>query len=109
MSSYVFVSGPLFSSGRVTDNVRLAVEAGDRLMDLGFKPFIPHLSVHADMIKPRPEPDWVRLDLDWLLRCDALLRLPGYSKHGDLEVDFAMRHFIPVYRSIEELNADLGS
>ena len=104
---YVFVSGPLFSSGRVTDNVRLAVEAADRLMDLGHKPFVPHLSVHADMVKPRPEKDWVRLDLDWLVQCDALLRLPGYSKHGDLEVEYARQHFIPVYYSIEELDGSL--
>ena len=108
MSAYIFVSGPLFSSGRITDNVRLAIEAGDRLMNLGFKPFIPHLSVYADTVKPRPEDDWVRLDLDWLLKCDAVLRLPGYSFHGDRETAFAKAMFIPVFYSIEELAEELG-
>lgn len=75
-------------------------------MNLGFRPYIPHLTVYADTIKPRPEPDWVQLDLDWLLKCDALLRLPGFSIHGDKEVEFALNHFIPVYHSIEELAED---
>ena len=36
-------------------------------------------------------------------RCDIILRLPGYSKGGDLEVEQATEQGQPVYHSIEEL------
>jgi hypothetical protein len=47
----------------------------------------------------------MELDNEWVLRCDALLRLPGESQGADAEVELAKKHGIPVFYSIEELTA----
>ena len=53
-------------------------------------------------LNPKPYETWIKLDEEWVLRCDALLRLPGESKGADAEVAQAKKHRIPVYYSIEE-------
>lgn len=101
MSIRVFVSGPLTSSGLTTENVRKACEAGNKLMNLGYVPFIPHVNILMEMICPRGEQDWVDWDKRWLEVCDVVLRIPGYSKHGDLECDLARELGIPVFGGAE--------
>jgi hypothetical protein len=55
------------------------------------------------MIHPRPYQDWIKFDLDWILKCDYLLRLDGESKGADDEVGFASEHNIPVFYQIEAM------
>ena len=57
------------------------------------------------MHSPRPYEDWIRLDKEWVLRCDYLLRLPGESNGADGEVQLAVKNNIPVFYSIMELTA----
>jgi hypothetical protein len=42
-------------------------------------------------------------DLEWIVRCDIVLRLGGKSRGADMEVYAAKRLDIPVVYSIEEL------
>jgi hypothetical protein len=42
-------------------------------------------------------------DLNWLAKCDAVLRLPGASSGADREVEYAQKLGIPVFYSIEEI------
>jgi len=43
------------------------------------------------------------MDLEWLAKCDAVLRLPGESKGADIEKDYALSLGIPVFFSIDDL------
>ena len=81
----VYVAGP-YTKGDVAVNVREAILAGGRIYDAGMVPFVPHLTHFWHTVAPRPYEDWLRLDMEWLRVCDALLRLPGDSSGADKEL-----------------------
>lgn len=92
-----------YSLGDPALNVRIQMDAANRLINAGFAPFAPLMSHFQHMVHPRPYDDWMRLDQEWVLACDAVLRLPGKSAGADLEVAFAQKHGIPVAYSFDEL------
>lgn len=92
----IYVAGP-YTLGDVAQNVATAIKAGDDLLDLGYVPFVPHLTHFWHMLRPRLYPEWVRYDLQWLPFCDGLLRLPGDSDGADREVQKATELGIPVF------------
>src|SRR3990167_2711270 len=106
----VYLAGPI-TIPSPKQNVIEAIRVADELLDLGFAPFVPQLSVlWEEHGKYRDSLDygegyemWMRYDLGWLRRCDALLRLPGFSLGADREVRFAIEEEIPVFRSIVSL------
>lgn len=95
---WVYISGPI-SQGDPFVNVRLAIQAGERLRKHGFVPIIPHLGALWSMTADTDATydDWIRYDLELLSRCDLLLRIPGPSKGADTEVARAGELGIPVY------------
>lgn len=99
---YIYVAGPI-SKGNQFSNTAAAMEVAHQLLDNGFRPFIPHLFCFMDIVKERSYDEWLQLDLDWLLKCDALLRLQGISPGADKEVEFARHHNIPVYNTVNDL------
>jgi hypothetical protein len=99
---YVYVAGP-YSSGDTVLNVRNAVMAADELIKIGFIPYIPHLTMFYHFMLPHEYQFWLDYDIQWLDRCDALLRLLGDSSGADKEVDHALKMGIPVFYSVEEL------
>lgn len=107
MIRYVYVAGPLTArSGKTqAQHVDDAIDAGTKLLQLGFHPYIPHLSHFWDQRTPRPYEVWMALDFAWIVRCDALLRMPGESPGADREVFKARDLGVPVFYSIEELVA----
>lgn len=98
----VYIASP-YSKGDPVVNVRTSLEAADRLASLGYLPFAPLLSHLWHLISPHPYEFWTKMDLEWVQRCDVLLRLPGDSSGADAEVAFAAEHDIPVYHSIQAL------
>ena len=98
----VYVAGP-YTAGHVGENVRDAVLAGYRLRGEGVHivPVIPHLFHLAHTISPRSYDYWMSWDDDLLTRCDALLRLPGYSKGSDIEIERAKELGLPVFYRVE--------
>jgi len=98
----IYVAGP-YSKGETAINVRNAILAGDKLLEMGHTPFIPHLTHFWHYISPKPWDVWLKIDQDWLEVCDAVLRLDGESKGADLEVELAKKLGKPVYYSLEEL------
>ena len=88
-------------------NVRSQIDAFDELMNLGFLPFAPLYSHFQHMVHPRPYEDWMRIDFAQIEVCDCLLRLPGESSGADREVEHAIKHGLPIYYSIEELENTL--
>lgn len=99
---YVYIAGPYTHPDPVA-NTRAAMEMGDRLAVLGMAPYVPHLSLFWHLLFPHPVDWWYEFDLHWLARCDCLLRLPGESKGADDEVEYALAHGIPVFRSLDGL------
>ena len=99
----VYIAGP-YSSGDQVLNVRTAVMAADALAELGYVPFIPHLSMLWHAISPHEYDFWISQDLEWLPVCDCVLRLPGESAGADQEVRFAEWRELPVFLTIRELH-----
>lgn len=91
----VYVSGP-YSFGDQAENVRIAVEAADALLDAGLAPYVPHLWHFWAIHSPRGYEEWMRLDFAFLPVCNVLLRIEGHSPGADREEDGARRLGIPV-------------
>lgn len=102
----VYIAGPLFTSGRMDDNIRAALEAANKLIIHGFLPVIPHLYFFWDLITPKDESNWLELDRRWIDQCDILLRLSGDSRGADMEVKWALENKSFVYDDIDELIKD---
>lgn len=100
----VFISGPLGAPEHWTENKRLACEAASRVMDAGFNPFVPHLSVAwLEVVSRRWTYErWMAWCLDYLKVCDELIRIPGDSPGADREVSFAWSNEIPVFFGVDE-------
>lgn len=98
----VYIAGP-YTRGDVAINVRNAIDAADRLLDYGCSPYVPHLTHFWHMMIPHPYETWIRLDLNWLATCHAVIRLPGASLSADRETAEASRLGIPVYESVQAL------
>jgi len=80
----------------------------DRLIHLGFAPFVPHLYHFLHLMAPHDYEVWMAVGLAWLRTCDAVLRLPGESPGADREVEVARILEIPVFYSVEELVEGMG-
>ena len=96
----VYLAGP-YTKPHQIDNIRKAILAADEVLALGFAPFCPHLSGFWDCISPKPYETWLQLDLEWVARCDYLIRLPGESSGADGEVYRAALLGIPVFHGVE--------
>jgi hypothetical protein len=92
-----------YTKGDVVGNVRESMIAADALVQLGYAPFLPLLSHFWEFLSPKPYQTWMKLDSEWVLRCDCLLRLPGESSGADAEVVLATKNGIPVFYDIGEL------
>lgn len=108
MSVKIYVAGP-YSKGDIEANVNVAIDAADRLMDLGFIPFNPLLNHFHEMRHSRHYEDWMTLDLAFLPVCHAVLRNPGESPGADREVALAESLGIPVFKAIAELDEHFSS
>lgn len=99
----VYIASP-YSIGDACENVRRSMDCFDQLMTLGYAPYAPLLSHFQNIVHHRPYQDWIAHDLQWVLACDVVLRLPGESKGADGEVAFAIQSGIPVVYSIHDLD-----
>ena len=79
----VYVAGPYTPhDGREEtrlDNVRRASEVAQRLLKAGHTPFCPH-TMTAGWEETCGYDDFLRLGLEWLATCDAILLLPGWEQ-----------------------------
>ena len=94
---YIYIAGP-YTNGDPVLNVRKAIEAGEQLIELGYIPFILHLSHLWHLISPH-EYDyyWIKYTKEWIGKCDALLRLPGESEGAEIEEMHALHLGKPVF------------
>ena len=97
----VYIAGP-YSDNNII-GMRNAIHAGNRIMELGYVPFVPHLTGFWDFYSSKPKHIWMKYDLHWLEKCDAVYRISGNSEGADIEVNHARLCNIPVFTSITNL------
>lgn len=93
----VYVAGPYNSDPG--PNTERAIEIGQALLDLGYAPFVPHLSHFWHERFANDHETWMELDLPWVAQSDCVYRIPGESKGADEEVQLARRLGIPVFQA----------
>lgn len=98
----VYIASP-YTKGDIAVNVKTQIDCVDKLMDLGFAPFAPLYSHFQHMVHPRPYEDWIKIDKEWVLACNCILRLPGESSGADEEVILAKALDMPVFYDIDSL------
>jgi hypothetical protein len=98
----VYIAGP-YAKGDVAVNVKNAIDAADRLIEIRCVPFVPHLFHFWHILSPHEYDVWMNLDMEWLRQCDVVLRLSGDSEGADKEVQLAKQLGKHVYTSVESL------
>jgi len=98
----VYISGP-YSAGDTTKHIRTAIDIAERLFNVGFAPFIPHLTHFVSMIHSHEYEEWMEYYFSWLDVCDALIRFPGESRGADREVARATKKGLKVFYDIDNL------
>lgn len=93
----VYVAAPYTHPDPVV-NTHSVIRIADALLDAGFMPLIPHLTLAWHLVSPKPYATWLAYDRHLLARCDVLLRVPGYSHGATQECTFADELAIPVIR-----------
>ena len=104
----VYIAGPMtngtgnsFSMTKIHD----AIEAYFQLIEAGFAPHCPHLTVFAEFMTPHriSYEQWLELDEAYIEDCDIVLRIPGPSKGADQECGYARSLGKPIYYSLDSL------
>jgi hypothetical protein len=95
---FVYIAGPLTKGDRLV-NIRKAVQAASRIRNRGHVPFVPHL--YDLLIIPKDYEYWSKMDLEWIQKCDVLIRLEGVSSGVDREVEEARRLDRPVFFGLQ--------
>ena len=93
----IYIAAPYTHDDPVA-NTHAVIRIADALLAAGFTPLIPHLTLAWQLVSPKPYDTWLDYDCKLLSRCDAVLRVPGYSPGATRETTFADRQNIPVIR-----------
>ena len=104
----VYVAGPYKARSERERrlNVERARDAAAWLVRAGFSPFCPHTMMGGwEEYRFLVEDDFMRVCLEHLEHCEALLALRGWksSTGSRIEVEFAEAHGIPVFESLPDL------
>jgi len=98
----IYMSGPLTKGDR-SHNLYQSWVVQKQLMETGYAPWNPMLTMQVPFEVEYEL--WMQCDFPWVEVADAVLRLPGYSQGADREVAHALENNIPVFHSVEELDA----
>lgn len=93
----VYVAGPI-STGDTFVNVHRAMAWTRKMVQDGLAPYCPHFD--AFLLAKDSDISWnayLEWDLEWVAQSEAVFRLAGASRGGDLEVAHAQRMGIPVF------------
>lgn len=102
----VYVSGPMTTGNNFPVNIRRGIEAAVAIMERGYVALCPHeKALGMEMLAPRSYDAWMEYDYSCVRASDAVYRMPGESRGGDLEVAFAQKIGVPVYFSLDTLFA----
>ena len=102
----IYVAGPYGQTDPVA-NTHWIIQVAEEILELGYTPIVPHLSLLWHLVSPHEVDFWYNYDLAILARCDAMYRFPGLSSGSDNEVKYAESKGIPVFYSLYDLNKDV--
>jgi len=94
--SLIYISGP-YSTGDHLENVNKAIDVADQIAMARHDCYIPHLNHYWGERHEHPYDFWMKQDIAVLVKCDALVRLPGISHGADIEWNEAAKLGIPVF------------
>lgn len=106
MPKKVYIAGP-YTKPEPCVNTHNTIMVAEEIVKQGHTPYIPHLNLLWHIVVPHEADFWYAYDLEWLIVCDILLRMPGESVGADHEVNFAIKNGIPVVFSMDELKGVL--
>ena len=106
---YVYISGPITSSGNLIQNMRAGIDAKTRLIRYGYYPFCPHEGELSNLVHNLSWEENLKYDEGLVEISDAILRLPGPSKGADRECRLAKKLRIPVFHTVLDLRIYFGS
>jgi hypothetical protein len=107
----IYICSP-YSFGDKEKNVKRQIDIGNELLNRGYVPYIPLLTHYQHIAHPREESEWLKLDFEFLLICDILIRIKPIidgkellSNGADQEEKLAIENKIPVFtfNTIEEM------
>jgi nucleoside 2-deoxyribosyltransferase len=98
----IYLAGP-YTKPDPCENTHRAIVTANKLIDLGFDVFIPHLSHFWHTVTPKPYTWWTEYDLRILQRCDIVYRMLGESPGADTEVAYAQELDILVVHEGEDI------
>jgi nucleoside 2-deoxyribosyltransferase len=101
----VYIAAP-FTMPDPIANTHAVLNIADALWEAGFTPLIPHLSLVWHLVSPKRYETWLEYDGQLLARCDAVLRVPGFSVGATCETQFAGSLGIPVIHSRSVVPSD---
>lgn len=103
----VYISGPITKGNRV-HNLDQSLQVQKTLMELGYAPLNPMLTLLIPWAWDVPHDRWVECDCEWVEVADCVLRLPGESAGADQEVHLAASLGLPIFYSIDTLEDHYG-
>jgi len=104
----IYVSGPITASNGWLEeqNIRRAEDTALELWKRGYTAVCVHAQgrFYRDVL---PASVWLAGDMDLLSRCDGVLFIPGWERSVgcDQEYQHAVEQKVPIYLSLEELDA----
>ncbi len=109
----VYIAGPMTNGdGKSFDmsKINKAVETYCKLIEQGFLPHCPQLTVFCEFLHPGriSYETWMALDEEYINNSDLVLRLPGASKGADRECHHAKTRGINVIYGLDALVSLLG-
>jgi hypothetical protein len=91
----IYIAGP-YTRPDPVENTHRIIAIADALLEEQVTPLVPHLTLLWHLVSPKPYAEWIEYDEQLLLRCDAVLRIPGESTGAIREVHCARQAGIPV-------------
>jgi len=102
----IYLACPM-TQGHWTTNTRKCLQYAEELMIKGYSPIAPALTWFWDLIYPHSHEAWIEYSFGLVAIADAVLRVPGVSEGADLELDYAVRHDVLIFTSIDDLYAEI--
>lgn len=99
----VYIAGPMTNGkgdGYNLTEIMRAIQAYGDLIQWGYAPMCPQLTMFAQMFQPQTYEAWLGVDLSWLSCADVVLRMPGNSVGADRECAEAHRLGIPIAHGV---------
>lgn len=92
---HIYIAGPLYGSGHQDNNIRTVLRVASLVEQEGFIPFVPHLYFFWNLMYRHPREFWLKLDKEWLIKCDGMIRIEGESPGSNLEERWCEEAWLP--------------